>query len=162
MIKNGNKCRAKSLMFAVLCSIVFTGCTSESIESIGVAGVIEKYKGDEIPAVLLTNDGMNIVKDSSYINHLEFSRLASINKGLPQQSRVVPDDLFLGFNVTLGSRVSSRTGQVFSYYHVHGVDLDDTESRLTLISKVQPYGGWCYVSEDDALVCDIPMIVTKA
>lgn len=39
--------------------------------------------------------------------------------------------------------------------------MNDGEPRDALTNKVKPYGGWCYVSIDDNLVCDIPKIMTK-
>jgi hypothetical protein len=161
MHENRHKYRNNNLILIVLCSFVFIGCTSESVESSDIAEIIGKYKGDEIPKALLTNDGMNKVKNNTYLTHLDYIRLANINKGISQQSRAIPDDLFLGFNVVSGARESSQTGQGFHYFNILGVELDDTKSRLALINKVQPYGGWCYVNADDYLVCDIPMIMTE-
>ncbi|MBL0710600.1 MAG: hypothetical protein JJV99_06255 [Colwellia sp.] len=161
MNENRRKCSNKNLILMALCLFSFIGCTSENVESSNIAEVIGKYKGDEIPKVLLTNDGMNKVKNNTYLTHLDYIRLANINKGLSQQSRAIPDDLFLGFNVVSGARNSSQTGQAFHYFKILGVELDDTKSRLALINKVQPYGGWCYVNIDDNLVCDIPMIMTE-
>jgi hypothetical protein len=165
MYENKHKYRKSNLILISLCSVFFIGCTSESVgsgvESGDIAEIVGKYKGDEIPNALLTNDGMNKVKNNTYLTHLEHTRLANINKGLSQQSRVIPDDLFLGFNVVSSTRQSSQTGQVFHYYNILGVELDDTGSRIALINKIQPYGGWCYVNADDHLVCDIPMIMTE-
>jgi hypothetical protein len=140
---------------------VLLGCShDDSLLSDEISNIVtKKSNGHSIPKVILSGSGQQKAMENAYLDWLEHVRLSSLNKGIMQEPLDIPDNLFGEIRIIAGMRENSRTGQEFNTFRYVGEF--NPQIRQTLLEIVAPYNGWCYWDMEDALVCDIPMNVSK-
>lgn len=144
-------------------SFLLAGCNQSNgivpnIDSNKVEAIVSSVGGDSIPHELLQANGRVKVMENAYYAWLDNIRLSSINNGVTQQTKSNIEEILNNLSEVQflsGVYTNSQTGQSFTRLFIHS-----KEERLVLITKLQPYGGWCFTNQENQLVCDIPMDIS--